>query len=70
MSGVVGDGVMEVSGSLDRQDLPDPSAAGTATEFVDALRRLKNWSGAGFRRLENVLPKSGRCCRGARSRRR
>ncbi|WP_162907329.1 ATP-binding protein [Allorhizocola rhizosphaerae] len=38
---------------------PDPAAAGTAAEFVDALRRLKHWSGMGFRRLEKAAAADG-----------
>ncbi|MEV0330882.1 hypothetical protein AB0H63_31165 [Micromonospora echinospora] len=56
---------MKVAEPTDSDGRPDPSAAGTAAEFVDALRRLKNWSGMGFRRLEQraaatgqVLPRS------------
>jgi hypothetical protein len=30
---------------------PDPAAAVTAGEFVEALRRLKRWSGMGYRQL-------------------
>ncbi|MEV7229825.1 tetratricopeptide repeat protein [Polymorphospora sp. NPDC051019] len=39
---------------------PDPAAASTAAEFVEALRRLKNWSGVGFRRLESRAAAAGR----------
>ncbi|MEV0392195.1 ATP-binding protein [Polymorphospora rubra] len=38
---------------------PDPAAASTPAEFVDALRRLKKWSGVGFRRLETRAAASG-----------
>lgn len=31
---------------------PDPAAADTPAEFVEALRRLKRWSGLGYRQLE------------------
>ncbi|WP_291416744.1 ABC transporter permease [Actinophytocola sp.] len=44
---------------------PDPTGATTPTEFVEALRRLKRWTGWGYRRLErqaaaagHVLPRS------------
>jgi hypothetical protein len=44
---------------------PDPSGAGTAGEFVEALRRLKRWTGMGYRQLTKrattagqVLPRS------------
>ncbi|MGH3800066.1 MAG: hypothetical protein ACRDTD_08045 [Pseudonocardiaceae bacterium] len=30
---------------------PDPAAANTPAELVDALRRLKCWSGLGYRQL-------------------
>ncbi len=56
---------MQVAGSPDSDGRPDPSTTGTAAEFVDALRRLKDWAGVGFRRLEKrataagqVLPRS------------
>ncbi len=56
---------MVAAQSPDRDGRPDPSTAGTATEFVDALRRLKSWVGMGLRRLESraasvgqVLPRS------------
>lgn len=44
---------------------PDPSEAATPAEFVEAMRRLKRWTGFGFRQLEkraaeggHVLPRS------------
>lgn len=44
---------------------PDPARATTAAEFVDAMRRMKQWTGWGFRQLEKraaaagqVLPRS------------
>ncbi len=54
-----------MSQPVDGEGRPGPGAAGTAAEFVDALRRLKSWSGMGLRRLERraatagqVLPRS------------
>jgi tetratricopeptide (TPR) repeat protein len=41
-----------MAGRTDGGGRPDPDAARTAEEFVDALRRLKSWAGVGFRRLE------------------
>lgn len=38
---------------------PDPAAAGTPAEFVDAMLRLKRWTGWGFRRLENRAAAAG-----------
>jgi hypothetical protein len=44
---------------------PDPAKANTAAEFVDTMRRMKQWTGWGFRQLEKrataagqVLPRS------------
>jgi tetratricopeptide (TPR) repeat protein len=51
--------VVRIAGSPDGGGRPDPGAAGTAAEFVDALRRLKNWAGVGFRRLEKAAAASG-----------
>ncbi len=48
-----------VSSSPDRDGRPDPGAAGTAAEYVDALRRLKSWSGMGFRQLEKRAAQLG-----------
>jgi tetratricopeptide (TPR) repeat protein len=45
--------LVEVAGPADADGRPDPDATGTAAEFVDALRRLKNWAGVGYRRLES-----------------
>jgi hypothetical protein len=36
----------------DRDGRPDPAAARTPAEFVEALRRLKRWAGLGYRQLE------------------
>lgn len=41
-----------MAGPATGEGRPDPDKASTAAEFVAALRRLKNWSGVGFRRLE------------------
>jgi hypothetical protein len=38
---------------------PDPTAAKNPSEFVDAMRRLKRWSGLGFRRLEQRANATG-----------
>jgi hypothetical protein len=58
--------VTDTAGSDDEDaNRPDPSAAGTPAEFVDAMLRLKAWSGLGYRQLEKraaaageVLPRS------------
>lgn len=51
--------------ATDVSDRPDPAAARTPAEFVEAMRRLKRWTGFGFRQLEkrataggHVLPRS------------
>jgi hypothetical protein len=38
---------------------PDPGTAATAGEFVDALVRLKRWSGMGYRQLAKRAASSG-----------
>jgi tetratricopeptide (TPR) repeat protein len=38
---------------------PDPAEARSPGEFVDAMRRLKRWSGLGFRRLEQRASAAG-----------
>jgi tetratricopeptide (TPR) repeat protein len=38
---------------------PDPTTARTPGEFVDAMQRLKRWSGLGFRRLEQRAGAAG-----------
>ena len=38
---------------------PDPAKASTPTEFVDAMLRLKRWTGWGFRRLEKRAAAAG-----------
>lgn len=38
---------------------PDPATARDPSEFVDAMRRLKRWSGLGFRRLEQRASAAG-----------
>jgi hypothetical protein len=38
---------------------PDPAEARSPGEFVDAMRRLKRWSGLGFRRLEQRAGAAG-----------
>jgi hypothetical protein len=38
---------------------PDPTNAGTAAEYVDAMRRLKLWTGWGYRRLEKNAAAAG-----------
>jgi tetratricopeptide (TPR) repeat protein len=38
---------------------PDPAAAHSPAEFVDALRRLKRWTGLGYRRLERRAEAAG-----------
>lgn len=54
-----------MAGLLDNDGRPGPEGASTAPEFVAALRRLRSWSGMGFRLLEKraaqlglVLPRS------------
>ena len=49
----------------DVSDRPEPNDAATPAEFVEAMRRLKRWTGFGFRQLEkrateggHVLPRS------------
>jgi hypothetical protein len=51
--------------SVDHEGKPDPQAAATAAAYVDALRRLKDWSGSSYRQLEkraaavgDVLPRA------------
>jgi hypothetical protein len=39
---------------------PDPATVVTAAEFVDALRRLKRWSGMGYRQLAKRAAVAGR----------
>src|SRR5262245_54016055 len=38
---------------------PDPALARSPGEFVDAMRRLKRWSGLGFRRLAQLASAAG-----------
>jgi hypothetical protein len=38
---------------------PDPASAGTPAEFVDAMRRLKDWSGLAYRQLEKRAAAAG-----------
>lgn len=42
----------EVGGSCPDAGKPDPDASDTPAEFVEVLRRLKRWSGLGYRQLE------------------
>jgi hypothetical protein len=43
----------------DVSDRPDPAAARTPAEFVEAMRRLKRWTGFGFRQLEKRATAGG-----------
>lgn len=42
----------EIADSRADADRPDPARADTPTEFIEALQRLKRWSGLGYRQLE------------------
>ena len=57
--------MIDAAGADDDASRPDPSDAGTPAEFIDAMQRLKAWSGLGYRELEKraaaageVLPRS------------
>ncbi|WP_162908399.1 ATP-binding protein, partial [Allorhizocola rhizosphaerae] len=52
--------MVQAAGPVAGDGRPDPSLAGTAAEFVDALRRLRDWAGVGFRRLEKRAAQAGR----------
>jgi hypothetical protein len=41
------------------EERPDPAKASTPAEFVDAMLRLKQWTGWGFRRLEKRAAAAG-----------
>lgn len=43
----------------DVSDRPEPAAARTPAEFVEAMRRLKRWTGFGFRQLEKRATAGG-----------
>lgn len=50
---------MTVTPDLGDAGRPDPGTAGTAGEFVDALVRLKRWSGLGYRQLAKRAAATG-----------
>ncbi|HEU0088878.1 MAG TPA: peptidase inhibitor family I36 protein [Pseudonocardiaceae bacterium] len=49
----------EADDPADQNGRPDPGGAGTPAEFVAAMRRLKHWTGKGFRHLEQRAEASG-----------
>jgi hypothetical protein len=51
--------MVEAADPSDNTGKPDPALACTAAEFVEAMRRMKRWTGWGYRQLEKRAAAAG-----------